>query len=87
MSSPSGQRTLQHSGDVLDTQVVVNPSLDFACSEVRPDKEAENRVSPSSPLSGTLRLWICSTASGVPGQKSAAPLIRSDPRCPASGNR
>ncbi|XP_034035177.1 microtubule-associated protein 1B isoform X2 [Thalassophryne amazonica] len=30
-----GQRTLQHSGDVLDTQVVVNPSLDFVCSEVR----------------------------------------------------
>uniref|UniRef100_A0A8C6UKV6 Microtubule-associated protein 1Sa n=1 Tax=Neogobius melanostomus TaxID=47308 RepID=A0A8C6UKV6_9GOBI len=30
-----GQRTLQHSGDVLDTQVVVNPAYDFVCSEVR----------------------------------------------------
>ncbi|KAM3619545.1 uncharacterized protein V6R79_010008 [Siganus canaliculatus] len=30
-----GQRTLQHSGDVLDTQVVVNPAHDFVCSEVR----------------------------------------------------
>ncbi|XP_033820751.1 electromotor neuron-associated protein 1 [Periophthalmus magnuspinnatus] len=30
-----GQRTLQHSGDVLDTQVVVNPASDFVCSEVR----------------------------------------------------
>ncbi|XP_010784072.1 electromotor neuron-associated protein 1 [Notothenia coriiceps] len=34
--SPSpGQRTLQHHGDVLDTQVVVNPAQDFVCSEVR----------------------------------------------------
>lgn len=31
----SGQRTLQHSGDVLDTQVVVNPAYEFVCSEVR----------------------------------------------------
>ncbi|XP_073331997.1 microtubule-associated protein 1S [Pagrus major] len=30
-----GQRTLQHHGDVLDTQVVVNPAHDFVCSEVR----------------------------------------------------
>ncbi|XP_061094715.1 microtubule-associated protein 1B [Conger conger] len=30
-----GQRTLQHSGDVLETQVVVNPSHLFVCSEVR----------------------------------------------------
>ncbi|XP_074523532.1 microtubule-associated protein 1S [Halichoeres trimaculatus] len=30
-----GQRTLQHRGDVLDTQVVVNPDHDFVCSEVR----------------------------------------------------
>ncbi|XP_066552231.1 microtubule-associated protein 1S [Amia ocellicauda] len=30
-----GQRTLHHSGDVLETQVVVNPSDDFVCSEVR----------------------------------------------------
>ncbi|KAK1897694.1 Microtubule-associated protein 1B [Dissostichus eleginoides] len=30
-----GQRTLQHHGDVLDTQVVVNPAQDFVCSEVR----------------------------------------------------
>uniref|UniRef100_A0A3Q3W1U9 Uncharacterized protein n=1 Tax=Mola mola TaxID=94237 RepID=A0A3Q3W1U9_MOLML len=30
-----GQRTLQHSGDVLDTQVVLNPAQDFVCSEVR----------------------------------------------------
>ncbi|XP_040897232.1 microtubule-associated protein 1B isoform X2 [Toxotes jaculatrix] len=30
-----GQRTLQHSGDVLDTQVVVNPAYDFVCSEIR----------------------------------------------------
>ncbi|KAM3876306.1 microtubule-associated protein 1S [Diretmus argenteus] len=30
-----GQRTLQHSGDVLDTQVVVNPAHEFICSEVR----------------------------------------------------
>ncbi|XP_033478229.1 microtubule-associated protein 1S [Epinephelus lanceolatus] len=30
-----GQRTLQHRGDVLDTQVVVNPAHDFVCSEVR----------------------------------------------------
>lgn len=30
----SGQRTLHHRGDVLDTQVVLNPSLDFVCSEV-----------------------------------------------------
>ncbi|XP_070816621.1 microtubule-associated protein 1S isoform X1 [Chaetodon trifascialis] len=30
-----GQRTLQHSGDILDTQVVVNPAQDFVCSEVR----------------------------------------------------
>ncbi|KAI4787746.1 hypothetical protein KUCAC02_036275, partial [Chaenocephalus aceratus] len=28
-----GQRTLQHHGDVLDTQVVVNPAQDFVCSE------------------------------------------------------
>lgn len=31
---PAGQRTLQHHGDVLDTQVVVNPAHDFVCSEV-----------------------------------------------------
>ncbi|XP_028857611.1 microtubule-associated protein 1B [Denticeps clupeoides] len=30
-----GQRTLQHSGDVLESQVVVNPSHDLVCSEVR----------------------------------------------------
>ncbi|KAK2835116.1 hypothetical protein Q5P01_015600 [Channa striata] len=30
-----GQRTLRHRGDVLDTQVVVNPAHDFVCSEVR----------------------------------------------------
>ncbi|XP_017537284.2 microtubule-associated protein 1B [Pygocentrus nattereri] len=30
-----GQRTLQHSGDVLETQVVVNPSRVLVCSEVR----------------------------------------------------
>ncbi|KAK7889129.1 hypothetical protein WMY93_024689 [Mugilogobius chulae] len=30
-----GQRTLQHTGDVLDTQVVVNPASEFVCSEVR----------------------------------------------------
>ncbi|XP_035270781.1 microtubule-associated protein 1B [Anguilla anguilla] len=30
-----GQRTLQHSGDVLETQVVVNPSHLCMCSEVR----------------------------------------------------
>ncbi|XP_033903793.3 microtubule-associated protein 1B-like [Acipenser ruthenus] len=30
-----GQRTLHHSGDVLETQVIVNPSDDFVCSEVR----------------------------------------------------
>ncbi|XP_035504625.2 electromotor neuron-associated protein 1 [Scophthalmus maximus] len=30
-----GQRTLQHRGDVLDTQVVVNPVHDFVCAEVR----------------------------------------------------
>lgn len=30
-----GQRTLQHTGDILDTQVVVNPAYDFVCSEVR----------------------------------------------------
>ncbi|XP_054458636.1 microtubule-associated protein 1B [Anoplopoma fimbria] len=30
-----GQRTLQHRGDVLDTQLVVNPAQDFVCSEVR----------------------------------------------------
>ncbi|KAM8890255.1 microtubule-associated protein 1S [Synchiropus picturatus] len=30
-----GQRTLQHRGDVLDTQVVVNPAHDFVCSAVR----------------------------------------------------
>ncbi|KAM8873731.1 microtubule-associated protein 1S [Spinachia spinachia] len=30
-----GQRTLQHRGDVLDTQVIVNPAHDFVCSEVR----------------------------------------------------
>uniref|UniRef100_A0A3P8S0M4 Microtubule associated protein 1S n=1 Tax=Amphiprion percula TaxID=161767 RepID=A0A3P8S0M4_AMPPE len=30
-----GQRTLQHSGDVLDTQVLVNPAQDLVCSEVR----------------------------------------------------
>ncbi|KAI3369175.1 hypothetical protein L3Q82_026145 [Scortum barcoo] len=30
-----GQRTLQHSGDVLDTQVLVNPTYDLVCSEVR----------------------------------------------------
>ncbi|XP_060797193.1 microtubule-associated protein 1S isoform X2 [Neoarius graeffei] len=30
-----GQRTLQHSGDVLETQVVVNPSHSLVCSEVR----------------------------------------------------
>uniref|UniRef100_H2LDU7 Microtubule associated protein 1S n=1 Tax=Oryzias latipes TaxID=8090 RepID=H2LDU7_ORYLA len=31
----TGQRTLQHSGDVLDTQIVVNPAHSFVCSEVR----------------------------------------------------
>ncbi|XP_072516779.1 microtubule-associated protein 1S [Salminus brasiliensis] len=30
-----GQRTLQHCGDVLETQVVVNPSHVLVCSEVR----------------------------------------------------
>uniref|UniRef100_A0A4W5LS32 Microtubule-associated protein 1Sa n=1 Tax=Hucho hucho TaxID=62062 RepID=A0A4W5LS32_9TELE len=30
-----GQRTLQHSGDVLDTKVVGNPSHELVCSEVR----------------------------------------------------
>ncbi|KAG7999732.1 Microtubule-associated protein 1B [Nibea albiflora] len=30
-----GQRTLQHSGDILDVLVVVNPAHDFVCSEVR----------------------------------------------------
>ncbi|XP_046713476.1 microtubule-associated protein 1B [Silurus meridionalis] len=30
-----GQRTLQHSGDVLETQVVVNPSHSLVCLEVR----------------------------------------------------
>uniref|UniRef100_A0A3P8XEI1 Microtubule-associated protein 1Sa n=1 Tax=Esox lucius TaxID=8010 RepID=A0A3P8XEI1_ESOLU len=30
-----GQKTLQHSGDILDTQVVVNPSHELVCSEVR----------------------------------------------------
>ncbi|KAM4739957.1 microtubule-associated protein 1S [Anableps anableps] len=30
-----GQRTLQHRGEVLDTQVVVNPAHDFVCSEVQ----------------------------------------------------
>ncbi|KAL1023209.1 hypothetical protein UPYG_G00037690 [Umbra pygmaea] len=30
-----GQRTLQHTGDILDTQVVVNPSHQLVCSEVR----------------------------------------------------
>nr|XP_061834286.1 electromotor neuron-associated protein 1 [Nerophis lumbriciformis] len=30
-----GQRTLQHRGDVLDTQVVLNPAHDLVCSEVR----------------------------------------------------
>ncbi|TNM88111.1 hypothetical protein fugu_006332 [Takifugu bimaculatus] len=30
-----GQRTLHHNGDVLDTQVVLNPALDFVCSEVQ----------------------------------------------------
>ncbi|XP_024114690.1 microtubule-associated protein 1B [Oryzias melastigma] len=31
----TGQRTLQHSGDVLDTQIVVNPAHSFVCLEVR----------------------------------------------------
>ncbi|XP_043087890.1 microtubule-associated protein 1B [Puntigrus tetrazona] len=30
-----GQKTLQHNGDVLETQVIVNPSHDLVCSEVR----------------------------------------------------
>ncbi|MED6294807.1 hypothetical protein CHARACLAT_024946 [Characodon lateralis] len=30
-----GQRTLQHRGEVLDTQVVVNPVRSFVCSEVQ----------------------------------------------------
>uniref|UniRef100_H3CGJ7 Microtubule-associated protein 1Sa n=1 Tax=Tetraodon nigroviridis TaxID=99883 RepID=H3CGJ7_TETNG len=30
-----GQRTLHHSGDLLDTQVVLGPSLDSVCSEVQ----------------------------------------------------
>ncbi|TRZ01122.1 hypothetical protein DNTS_007847, partial [Danionella cerebrum] len=30
-----GQKTLQHSGDVLETQVIVNPSHNLVCSEVR----------------------------------------------------
>lgn len=34
---PAGQRTLQHSGDILDTQVVLNPAHDLVCSEVRPE--------------------------------------------------
>uniref|UniRef100_A0A8C9XWL8 Microtubule associated protein 1S n=1 Tax=Sander lucioperca TaxID=283035 RepID=A0A8C9XWL8_SANLU len=29
-----GQRTLQHRGDILDTQVIINPAHDFVCSEV-----------------------------------------------------
>ncbi|KTF89830.1 hypothetical protein cypCar_00027082 [Cyprinus carpio] len=29
------QKTLQHNGDVLETQVIVNPSHDLVCSEVR----------------------------------------------------
>uniref|UniRef100_A0A672LFE7 Microtubule-associated protein 1S-like n=1 Tax=Sinocyclocheilus grahami TaxID=75366 RepID=A0A672LFE7_SINGR len=29
-----GQKTLQHKGDVLETQVIVNPSHDLVCSEV-----------------------------------------------------
>lgn len=41
MCFPAGQRTLQHSGDVLDTQVVVNPAHDFVCSEVRRDVKKE----------------------------------------------
>lgn len=32
-----GQQTLQHSGDILDTQVVLNSTLDFVCSEVSPE--------------------------------------------------
>ncbi|XP_056133589.1 microtubule-associated protein 1B [Lampris incognitus] len=30
-----GQRTLQHSGGILDSQVVVNPAHEFVCSEIR----------------------------------------------------
>ncbi|XP_013855124.1 electromotor neuron-associated protein 1, partial [Austrofundulus limnaeus] len=30
-----GQRSLQHRGEVLDTQVLVNPTKDFLCSEVQ----------------------------------------------------
>ncbi|XP_037530354.1 electromotor neuron-associated protein 1 [Nematolebias whitei] len=30
-----GQRTLQHRGEVLDTQVLVNPTHDIVCSEVQ----------------------------------------------------
>ncbi|XP_061540163.1 electromotor neuron-associated protein 1 [Phycodurus eques] len=30
-----GQRTLQHRGDILDVQVVLNPAHDLVCSEVR----------------------------------------------------
>ncbi|XP_061680081.1 microtubule-associated protein 1B isoform X2 [Syngnathoides biaculeatus] len=30
-----GQRTLQHHGDILDVQVVLNPAHDLVCSEVR----------------------------------------------------
>uniref|UniRef100_A0A3Q2Z8I2 Microtubule associated protein 1S n=1 Tax=Hippocampus comes TaxID=109280 RepID=A0A3Q2Z8I2_HIPCM len=30
-----GQRTLQHRGDILDAQVVLNPAHDLVCSEVR----------------------------------------------------
>ncbi|XP_016423574.1 microtubule-associated protein 1B-like [Sinocyclocheilus rhinocerous] len=35
LSLSTGQKTLQHSGDVLETQVIVNPSHDLVCSEVR----------------------------------------------------
>ncbi len=34
-SSPTGQRTLHHTSDVLETVVLVNPSEDTVVSEVK----------------------------------------------------
>lgn len=55
--APAGQRTLQHSGDVLDTQIVVNPAHSFVCSEVR---------------DGTLDVTSIKSLRSLPGRLTAA---------------
>lgn len=72
---PAGQRTLQHSGDILDTQVVVNPAHDFVCSEVRTDVNIERNKTSCSLTNwkhflvpqSTVTFIICGTDSDSSG--------------------